>query len=249
LEYFDKDSASIFYPDLPELVASTHGTQLRREHKLHRQSAMLTVLDHPLVKRDITVLRDSETSTPVFRATMRRIGALLAAEAARHIQLRTVQVRTPLEVTDGAVFAGDVILVPVLRAGAGLVEPFLDIIPDAKIGYMGLRRNEETLQTEEYYFNSPKPHRDSLVLLLDPMLATGGSVCSSLERLQRISSDGNVDNVIVVSVIAAPEGVKRVCELFPTVRIITAALDRQLNAVGYILPGLGDAGDRYHGTT
>lgn len=205
---------------------------------------MLTVLDHPLVQRDITLLRDSATPTPVFRAAMRRIGVMLAAEAARHIELTATRVTTPLEDTDGFYFAHDVVLLPVLRAGAGLVEPFLDVIPDVKIGYMGLRRNEETLKTEEYYFNAPLS-ASTLVFVLDPMLATGGSMSVTIQRAQKVG----VKRIVAVSVIAAPEGIERVQRECPNVPMITAVLDRCLNQVGYILPGLGDAGDRYHGTS
>lgn len=204
---------------------------------------MLTVLDHPLVRRDITLLRDTATPTPDFRTAMRRIGAMLAAEAAKHIELATKRVVTPLEETEGFAFAHDVVLLPVLRAGAGLVEPFLDVIPDVKIGYMGLRRNEETLQTEEYYFNAPLA-ASTLVFVLDPMLATGGSMSVTIKRVQK----AGVKRIVAVSVIAAPEGVERVRRECPDVPMITATLDRCLNRVGYILPGLGDAGDRYHGT-
>jgi uracil phosphoribosyltransferase len=205
---------------------------------------MITVLEHPLVKRDITILRDKRTSSPDFRAAMRRIGAMLAAEASKYAPLKTFPVETPLETTEGYALASDIVLLPVLRAGAGLVEPFLDVIPEAKLGYMGLRRNEHTLANEEYYFNAPVLEPSSLVLLLDPMLATGGSICSSVERIK----NKGTQSIIVISVIAAPEGVKRVLEEHPGIRIITATLDRCLNDVGYILPGLGDAGDRYHGT-
>ncbi len=206
---------------------------------------MVTVLEHPLVQRDITILRDKLTNTQEFRAAMRRIGRVLACEAAKHIEVRKVTVETPLEMTEGYKLANDVVLLPVLRAGNGLVEPFTDVIPDAKVGYIGLRRNEETLQTEEYYYNVPELHTASLVIILDPMLATGGSICTTLDKMFHSSA---TRKCVVVSVIAAPEGIQRIVANHPNVPVVTASLDRCLNDVGYILPGLGDAGDRYHGT-
>jgi uracil phosphoribosyltransferase len=206
---------------------------------------MVTIVEHPLIKRDVSVLRNKDTATPEFRTAMKRIGAILAAEAARYILLREIPVLTPLEATKGYEFSHDIVLLPVLRAGAGLVEQFTDVIPDAKIGYIGLRRNEATLHNEEYYFNVPHLKPESLVMILDPMLATGGSICSTIERVR----NAGVSRVLVASVIAAPEGIQRVEASFPDVPIIAAALDRCLNDIGYILPGLGDAGDRYHGTT
>ncbi len=205
---------------------------------------MVTIVEHPLIKRDVSILRNKDTATPEFRAAMKRIAAMLAAEAARYILLQEISVLTPLEATKGYECSHDIVLLPVLRAGAGLVEQFTDVIPDAKIGYIGLRRNEATLDNEEYYFNVPRLKPESLVMILDPMLATGGSICSAIDRVRK----AGVSRVLVVSVIAAPEGIRRVEASFPDVPIIAAALDRCLNDVGYILPGLGDAGDRYHGT-
>ena len=205
---------------------------------------MLTILDNPLVRRDVALLRDIQTSPDRFRAAMQRIGAALVIEAARHITLRTTRITTPLEETDGFALAHEVVLLPVLRAGVSLVEPFSNLIPEAKIAYIGLARNEETLATHEYYYNVPQLHADSVVYILDPMLATGGSICATIERIQSVGAR----NIVVVAVIAAPEGVKRVETAFPNVPIITANLDRCLNEHGYIMPGLGDAGDRYHGT-
>lgn len=206
---------------------------------------MVTVLQHPLIQRDITVLRDKQTSTQDFRSAMRRIARVLACEAAQHVEMRAITVETPLEPTGGFVVSHDVVLLPVLRAGNGLVEPFTDVIPEAKVGYIGLRRNEHTLQTEEYYYNVPQLTFTSLVIILDPMLATGGSICSTLDKLYHSTP---VRRCVVVSVIAAPEGIEKLTATFPQTPIITAALDRCLNDRGFILPGLGDAGDRYHGT-
>lgn len=205
---------------------------------------MLTVLDNPLVRRDITILRDKGTSPDRFRAAMQRIGTALAVESAKFLGLRTLRVLTPLEETEGYDIGHDVVLLPVLRAGASLVQAFIDLMPEARIGYIGLSRNEQTLATEEYYCNIPALAPESLVFVLDPMLATGGSICSTLERLEKRGAT----KIVIVSVIAAPEGVKRVESAFPNVQILTSTLDRGLNEHGFIVPGLGDAGDRYHGT-
>jgi uracil phosphoribosyltransferase len=205
---------------------------------------MLTVLDNFFVKRDVTILRDVATPPHIFRAALQRIGIVLAVEAARYLVHKTVRVRTPLEETDGTVLEHDVVLLPVLRAGAALVEPFSSLMPEGRIGYIGLSRNEETLAISEYYFNLPTLHEDSVVFVLDPMLATGGSIIATLERLVARGAR----RMVVVSAIAAPEGVQRLHIAFPDVPILTASLDRCLNEHGFIMPGLGDAGDRYHGT-
>ncbi len=205
---------------------------------------MLTVLDNPLVRRDITLLRDKTTSPDRFRAAMHLIGTALAIESAKFLAMRTFRVETPLEETEGYDIGHDVVLLPVLRAGVSLVQAFSDLMPEARIGYIGLSRNEETLATEEYYCNIPKLSPDSLVFILDPMLATGGSICSTVERLEARGAK----KIVVVSVIAAPEGVKRVEGAYPNMQILTSTLDRCLNEHGFIMPGLGDAGDRYHGT-
>lgn len=205
---------------------------------------MLTALSNPLVQRDITTLRDVRTTSDRFRAAMQRIGTVLASEAASHLTLRTTRINTPLEETDGFEIAHDVVLLPVLRAGVSLVEPFSNLMPEAKIAYIGLARDEGSLQTREYYYNVPTLNEQSVVYILDPMLATGGSICATIERIQSVGAR----RIVVVSVIAAPEGVKRVEMAYPNVPIITAMLDRCLNEHGFIMPGLGDAGDRYHGT-
>jgi uracil phosphoribosyltransferase len=205
---------------------------------------MLTVLDNPLVKRDVALLRDVRTTPDRFRAAMQRIGIALAVEAAQTLALRTIRIHTPLEETDGYEIAHEVVLLPVLRAGVSLVKPFSELIPEAKIAYIGLARDEETLAIREYYYNVPKLSSDSVVYILDPMLATGGSICATLERIKSVGAR----KIVIVAVISAPEGVKRVEIAHPDVQIITAALDRCLNEHGFIMPGLGDAGDRYHGT-
>jgi uracil phosphoribosyltransferase len=205
---------------------------------------MLTVLKNPLVQRDVALLRDVRTTPDRFRAAMQRIGTALAVEATQTLTLRTTRINTPLEETDGYEIAHDVVLLPVLRAGVSLVEPFSSLIPEAKIAYIGLARDEATLATREYYYNVPALNSDSVVYVLDPMLATGGSICATVERVKSVGAR----TIVVVAVLSAPEGVQRVEAAHPDVPIITAALDRCLNEHGFIMPGLGDAGDRYHGT-
>jgi uracil phosphoribosyltransferase len=207
------------------------------------KKSMITVLEHPLVRQDISILRDVATVPALFRNAAHRLGIHLAIAATRHLKEERFTVTTPLEETEGFKITGSVILMPVLRAGIALLKPFSEIIPQASVGYLGLRRNEETLEPEEYMFSFPRTEKPATVFLLDPMLATGGSMCASIERVQR----EGVENIIVACMIAAPEGIARVHSEFPDVPIITTALDRELNDVGFILPGLGDAGDRFHG--
>ena len=207
-------------------------------------SNMVTVLDHPIVRCDISILRSKTTSTPDFRAALKRIAFFLAEAATRSLSVSRCDIETPLEYTSGHVHANDVILLPVLRAGLSLLEPFLSLLPEARVGYIGLKRDERTLQAIEYYFNVPALTPGSVVIILDPMLATGGSVSATLERMYL----EGVQQCVVASVIAAPEGIENVLVKYPNTPVVTAALDRCLNDRGYILPGLGDAGDRINGT-
>lgn len=204
----------------------------------------LVLLNHPLVKKDVTVLRDVDTQSESFRSAMRRISALLAVEISRKLTVSEIKVRTPLELTTGFKLAQQVVLVPVLRAGLGMVGGFLDIIPDAKVGHIGLQRDEETLKPKQYYYRTPKNLRSSLVILLDPMLATGGSSSQAITNLKKRGSK----KIIFACIVASPEGLGRMNTGHSDVKIFCAALDRKLNERGYILPGLGDAGDRTFGT-
>ena len=205
---------------------------------------MIIILEHPLVKKDISILRDKNTSMDSFRACARRIGVHLAVSAYNSLPNNETLVETPLEKTKGFTMASNVVLAPILRAGAVLVSPFLELLPEAAIGYIGLRRNEQTLNAEEYHYSMPKLDSNSDVIILDPMIATGGSISSAINRLEK----ENPRSITVVGIISAPEGIERIEKSHPNVKIITAALDRQLNEKGYILPGLGDAGDRFCGT-
>jgi uracil phosphoribosyltransferase len=204
----------------------------------------LTIIDHPVIKRDLTILRDRSTNNHLFRTTLRRISAVMAFEVTHDLQLRSKSVRTPLENTKGFVLAEDIVIVPVLRAGLGLLDGFLDLLPEARVGHVGLYRNELTLEPVDYYSKFPRSLNKSLVLLLDPMLATGGSGAAAITFLKRKGAK----RIRFVTLLAAPEGVRRVSRMHPDVRIFSTVLDRELNERGYILPGLGDAGDRIFGT-
>lgn len=204
----------------------------------------LVLINHPLVKRDLAVLRDRTTDNHLFRTTLRRISAVMAYQVTHDLQLKTYPVRTPLERTTGHRLADDIVIVPVLRAGLGLVEGFLDLLPEARVGHVGLYRNEETLEPVDYYSKFPRSLRKSLVLLLDPMLATGGSGSAALAFLKKKGAR----RIRFVTLLASPEGIRRIRRDHPEVTIFSTVIDRQLNTRGYILPGLGDAGDRIFGT-
>lgn len=205
---------------------------------------MLTILDNPLVKRDITYLRDKETKEYQFRLALKRISFALAIEVGKFLELEERMVITPLEKTVGYRLKYQIILVPVLRSGLSMVDAFTEMIPDAKVGHIGLQRDEKTLEPIDYYYKTPKNLNTAKVLVLDPMLATGGSAKAAIDFLKKKGAS----NIFFVSLIAAPEGVKKLQTFHPDVEIFTASLDRELNENGFILPGLGDAGDRTFGT-
>ena len=202
------------------------------------------LVEHPLVLRDVTILRDKLTQPELFRAALRRISILLAAEISRGFKVDKKDIETPLEFTTGYSLKHTIVLVPVLRAGLGMVAGFLEIMPESKVGHIGLQRNEVTLRPVEYYYKTPKEISDATVLLLDPMLATGGSASEALKYLKQRGAT----HTIFCCIVAAPEGVDKISDEHPDVEIFGAAFDRQLNNKGYILPGLGDAGDRTFGT-
>jgi uracil phosphoribosyltransferase len=202
------------------------------------------VVKHPLVEDVLARLRDSTTPPGEFRRLARRISLLLTAEATRDLQLAEGTVETPLETTKIRRLASRVVAVPVLRAGLGMLEAFLELVPQAQVGYFGLERNEETAVARRYYEKVPKDLGNAVVFLLDPMLATGGSAVMAEEGLK----DLGAQQVRLLSIVAAPEGVEHLTEMVPDAIIYTAALDRELNDRKYILPGLGDFGDRLYGT-
>jgi uracil phosphoribosyltransferase len=207
-------------------------------------SENLIIIDHPLIKKDVAILRCAETDPEMFRGALLRISRILAFEITRDIELKETEVVTPLETTKGHVLASQIVLAPVLRAGLGMVNGFQEVVPDSKVGHIGLKRDEETLRPVYYYYKTPPDLENAKIIVLDPMLATGGSASEALNYLK----ESGAKDIVLACLVAAPEGVKRVTSEHPDVRIFTAALDRQLNTKGYILPGLGDAGDRIFGT-
>jgi len=204
----------------------------------------LFICEHPLVKRDLTVLRDKKTQSPVFRSVLRRTAVLMAYEVTADLSVKQITVETPLQKTKGHIVTDSIILVPILRAGLGLVGGFVEVLPNAQVGHIGMYRDEETLTPVDYYLKLPQNIRESLMLVLDPMLATGGSAVGAVSVLKQKGAR----RIRFVSLVAAPEGVRRLSKEHPDVKIFTCALDAKLNNKGYILPGLGDAGDRIFGT-
>ncbi len=204
----------------------------------------LKIVETPLIQRDVTYLRDKETKEYQFRLALRRIAYCLAIEISKTFELSERPVETPLEMTTGYKLKQQIVLVPVLRAGLSLVNSFIEMIPDAKVGHIGLQRDEETLEPVDYYYKTPRNLEVSKVIILDPMLATGGSAVAAAKFLM----ERGANDITMACLIAAPEGVKKMNEEHPEIPIYTAQLDRELNENGYILPGLGDAGDRTFGT-
>ena len=205
----------------------------------------LTIVTHPLVRHKLSLMRDKSAPTPLFRQLLREISQLLAYEITRELALTTKRIDTPLEPMDAPVLDGKKLaLVSILRAGNGLLDGVLELIPGARVGFVGLYRDEETLEPVQYYFKVPDELEDRLVIAVDPMLATGNSSVAAVDLLKK----SDAKNIRFMCLLAAPEGVKRMQEAHPDVQIVTAALDSHLNEKGYIVPGLGDAGDRMFGT-
>lgn len=205
----------------------------------------LIVVDHPLVQHKLTLMRDKERSTRGFRQLLHEISHLLAYEVTRELPLTTRTIETPLMSMEAPVIEGKKLaLVSILRAGNGLLDGVLDLIPSARVGFIGLYRNEETLQPVQYYFKVPTDVDQRQVIVVDPMLATGNSATAAIDLLK----EAGATNISFLCLLAAPEGVERLSEAHPDVQIVTAAIDTKLNEIGYILPGLGDAGDRMYGT-
>ena len=207
----------------------------------------LHVSTHPAVQHKLAVLRDRATEPKKFREVVRELSWLLGYEALADARLRPIRVQTPLEEMDGAELGDRIGLIPILRAGLGMVDAMLELMPTAEVWHLGLFRDERTLRPVEYYNKLPDSASVDLCLILDPMLATGGSATAAIEVLKRWGAVQPV-RIKLVNLIAAPEGVEAVAAAHPDVEIHTASLDRQLNDKGYILPGLGDAGDRQFGT-
>jgi len=205
----------------------------------------LTIVTHPLVQHKLSLMRDKSAPTPLFRQLLREISQLLAYEITRELDLTTKRIETPLEPMYAPVLDGKKLaLVSILRAGNGLLDGVLELIPGARVGFVGLYRDEVTLEPVQYYFKVPDALEDRLVIAVDPMLATGNSSVAAIDLLKK----SGAKNIRFMCLLAAPEGVKRMQEAHPDVPIVTAALDSHLNEKGYIVPGLGDAGDRMFGT-
>ncbi len=205
----------------------------------------VTTVDHPLVQHKLTIMRDRDTALPEFRRLLREISLLLAYEVTRHLELKTVKVETPVAPAELPLLARpEPCLITILRAGNGLLDGMLDLIPSASVGHVGLYRDPKTLEAVEYYYKVPKDMGDRLAIVVDPMLATGHTAVAALELLKK---DG-AGNLSFVCLVAAPEGIACLQEAHPDVPIFTAAVDERLNDKGYIVPGLGDAGDRIFGT-
>ena len=207
--------------------------------------AKILVLDHPLVKHKVAIMRNKETGTKEFKAVAREIAMLMCYEATRELAVNDVDVETPITTAKCQMLAGKKLaIVPILRAGLGMVDGMLELIPSAKIGHIGLYRDEETLEPVEYFCKMPSDISERDVFVVDPMLATGGSAVDAIKMLKQRGAK----NIKFLCLIAAPEGVKKLSENHPDVDIYCAALDDHLNEHGYIVPGLGDAGDRIFGT-
>jgi uracil phosphoribosyltransferase len=205
----------------------------------------VTVIDHPLVQHKLTIMRDVETSTRGFRQLLRETAALICYEATRDLPLETVSIRTPLIAMEARKIAGKkLVFASILRAGNGLLEGMLDLVPSARVAHIGIYRDPQTLQAVEYYFKAPEDLSERTVIAVDPMLATANSAVAAVERLK---SRGARD-IRFVCLLAVPEGIRRFRSAHPEVPIFTAAIDDHLNDHGYIVPGLGDAGDRMYGT-
>jgi uracil phosphoribosyltransferase len=204
----------------------------------------VTVVDHVLLRRLVSILRDRNTPHGVFRQTLDDAAMILAYEAMRSLRPDEYEVTTPLEGARGVRLADEVVIVAILRAGLGLVDGFLRLVPDARVGHLGMYRDEEALRPVGYYENIPSGVAEAEVFVVDPMLATGGSSVQAIARLKRAGAQ----RIAFVCLVAAPEGVKALQAAHPEVPILTAALDRELDGNGYIRPGLGDAGDRIFGT-
>jgi uracil phosphoribosyltransferase len=205
----------------------------------------VTVVDHPLVKHKLTIMRDKETSTGSFRRLLKEISLLLCYEVTRNMEMTTKRIETPLQPMDAPILDGKkLVFASVLRSGNGLLEGMLELVPSARVAHIGMYRDHDTLQAVEYYFKAPDDIADRLVIVVDPMLATANSAIAAIDKLK----ERGANNLRFVCLLAAPEGIKRFTDAHPDVPVFTAAIDSHLNEKGYIVPGLGDAGDRMYGT-
>ena len=205
----------------------------------------VTIVSHPLVQHKLTIMRDKDTSTAGFRRLLKEISLLLCYEVTRDLQLTTIKIQTPLAEMDAPVIEGKkLVFASILRAGNGLLEGMLDLVPAARVAHIGLYRDHETLLPVEYYFKAPEDIVNRLIIVVDPMLATANSAIAAIQKLK----DRGASNIRFLCLLAAPEGIERFTKAHPDVQVFTAAIDDHLNEKGYIVPGLGDAGDRMYGT-
>jgi uracil phosphoribosyltransferase len=205
----------------------------------------VTVVDHPLVKHKLTIMRNKETSTASFRRLLREISLLLCYEVTRDLELTTTTIETPLETMEAPILEGKkLVFASVLRAGNGLLDGMLDLVPAARVAHVGLYRDPETLEAVEYFFKAPADLENRLVIVVDPMLATGNSSIAAVDKLK----ERGATNLRFLCLLAAPEGIEHFNKAHPDVPVFTASIDSRLNDHGYIVPGLGDAGDRMYGT-
>ncbi|MEP7452961.1 uracil phosphoribosyltransferase [Phyllobacterium sp. SB3] len=205
----------------------------------------VTIVSHPLVQHKLTIMRDKDTSTAGFRRLLKEISLLLCYEVTRDLQLTNITIQTPLVEMESPVIEGKkLVFASILRAGNGLLEGMLDLVPAARVAHIGLYRDHDTLQPVEYYFKAPEDIVNRLIIVVDPMLATANSAIAAIQKLK----DRGASNIRFLCLLAAPEGIKRFTEAHPDVPVFTASIDSHLNEKGYIVPGLGDAGDRMYGT-
>src|SRR5690554_3875422 len=208
------------------------------------QQEKVNIIDHPLIRHKMAIIRDERTGTKDFRHTVSEIAGLMAYEITRDLPTVDIQVKTPVAIANAKCLQKEVVIVPILRAGLGMVEGISGLIPTAKVGHIGLYRDEETLEPHTYYAKFPSVINDAEVLVVDPMLATGGSVSHTVKLIKETGAK----SISFVGLVAAPEGVKRLQADHPDVNIFLASLDEKLNKEGFIVPGLGDCGDRLYGT-
>ncbi|MFA7076052.1 MAG: uracil phosphoribosyltransferase [Candidatus Izemoplasmatales bacterium] len=204
----------------------------------------VVVFDHPLIQHKMSIIRDKNTDTKTFRENVNEIGTLVTYEVTRDLEIREVEIETPISITKAKVLAKEVVIVPILRAGLAMVEGIQRVIPTAKVGHVGLYRDEKTLTPHEYYSKFPKEIASATVLVVDPMLATGGSVIAAIDRVKKAGAR----DIRYVGIVGCPEGVEALQKKHPDVDIYMVSIDQGLNEVGYIVPGLGDCGDRLFGT-
>lgn len=205
----------------------------------------VTVVDHPLIQHKLTIMRDRETSIAGFRVLLREIAHLLCYEVTRDLELEYIPIETPLQKMEAPTLKGKkLVFASILRAGNGLLDGMLDLVPAARVAHIGIYRDHETLQPVEYYFKAPSNLEDRLIIVVDPMLATANSAIAAIDRLKRRGAN----NLRFLCLLAAPEGIEKFTRAHPDVPVFTAAIDSHLNEKGYIVPGLGDAGDRMYGT-